>query len=130
MVNERGFDEDGNDDLTDEEKNYFLDLLGRSNVSSNPRPEIWIERNAMARRNGITLSSHSYVAMMLREPEEGDRFLNGRQKGIQVPVRTAEHCDHCETICPTKACVDGWSIDHIVLLDRTVAGRGIKEQLG
>lgn len=76
-------------------------------------------------------SSHSYIAMEARTPEEdAPRYQNGNLKSIQIPTRIPVNCDHTAYICPTKTCVEGWAIDHRILFDKTIAGRRFKRELG
>lgn len=77
------------------------------------------------------ISSHSYIAMEAKVPEEdAPRYQNGNLRSIQIPTRIPQNCDHTAFICLTKECVNGWAIDHKILFDRTIAGRRFKEELG
>lgn len=76
------------------------------------------------------ISSHSYIAMTARVPEDdAPRYQNGHLKSIQIPTHTFRNCDHEAFICPTKECVESWAIDHIIHFDRTIAGRRFKRLL-
>jgi uncharacterized Fe-S center protein len=76
------------------------------------------------------MSSQTYVSMRLRVPEEGDLFLSGKPKSVQIPISKPANCDHCSSICPTEACVESWRTDHFVDLEKTIAGRKFLEILG
>jgi hypothetical protein len=62
------------------------------------------------------LSSHNYVAAKMKESLSIDPFE-------QIRVSIPERCDHTTTICPTKECVESWSIDWELFFTRTIAGR-------
>lgn len=61
------------------------------------------------------MSGNAYLSAWL----EGDR--------AKLPVKKPGRCDHVEHICPD--CIQSWSIDYNILLDRTNAGRRMAETL-
>jgi hypothetical protein len=65
----------------------------------------------------------------------GSTYVSAQLKGevdrTKVPVASSpDRCEHAATICATRACIESWSIDYHVFLERTEAGRRIAREAG
>jgi hypothetical protein len=71
------------------------------------------------------LSGDSYISAIMRIPEtDKDRDIT------KIRLVAEKFCDHTETVCPTKKCVESWEIDWNLLFKRTKGGRRVLERLG
>jgi hypothetical protein len=75
----------------------------------------------------ISLSGDTYVSAMLRE-DIGKYPL--RNHLVRLPVTSLDDCEHCVTVCAKWDCIESWSCDYRLFLDRTGAGRKIAEEVG
>lgn len=74
---------------------------------------------SLARYNGREISSNTYVAARVRGDAEGRPTL------ASLVVVAPQNCDHTHTICETAECLNSWSLDWQLYLQRTNRGRDI-----
>lgn len=60
-----------------------------------------------------------YIPMKFRSDATDELRQQFKQLLTAVPSR----CDHVQRICPTKACVESWALDHRLFLRRNTTGR-------
>lgn len=75
----------------------------------------------------MSQSSRQYIAMKMKTAASDEPV---DKNFVRITRADVHRCDHTSTICMTARCVESWSSDWRLFLDRTHAGRDFARVLG